>query len=86
MEHNFSTNKKILNLCFRWHILHILRSYCFVVEVTFNKVLANSKVVKVSVGPNTVILLLQILWGEDWGGGGGGRVGGAVDGVLKWCS
>ena len=44
-------------------------------EVTFNKVLANSKVVKVSVGPNTVILLLQILWGEDWGGGGGEKGG-----------
>ena len=28
----FLRNKKILNLCFRWHIL---RSYCFVVEVTF---------------------------------------------------
>ena len=26
-------NKKILDLCFRWHIL---RSYCFVAEVTFN--------------------------------------------------
>ena len=32
-EHNFST--KILNLCFRWHIL---RSYRFVVEVTFKKI------------------------------------------------
>ena len=32
-EHNFST--KILNLCFRWHIL---RSYRFVAEVTFNRV------------------------------------------------
>ena len=31
----FLQNKKILNLCFRWHIL---RSYCSVVEVTFNKV------------------------------------------------
>ena len=28
----FLWNKKILNLCFRWHIL---RSYCFVAEVTF---------------------------------------------------
>ena len=28
----FLRNKKILNLCLRWHIL---RSYCFVVEVTF---------------------------------------------------
>ena len=28
----FLRNKEILNLCFRWHIL---RSYCFVVEVTF---------------------------------------------------
>ena len=28
----FLRNKKILNLCFRWHIL---RSYCFVAEVTF---------------------------------------------------
>ena len=29
----FLQNKKILNLCLRWHIL---RSCCFVVEVTFN--------------------------------------------------
>ena len=28
----FLRNKKILNLCLRWHIL---RSYCFVVEVNF---------------------------------------------------
>ena len=28
----FWWNKKILNLCLRWHIL---RSYCFVAEVTF---------------------------------------------------
>ena len=28
----FLLNKKILNLCLRWHIL---RSYCFAVEVTF---------------------------------------------------
>ena len=28
----FLWNKKILNLCFRWHIL---KSYCFVAEVTF---------------------------------------------------
>ena len=28
----FLRNKKILNLCLRWHIL---RSYCFVAEVTF---------------------------------------------------
>ena len=28
----FLWNKKILNLCLRWHIL---RSYCFVAEVTF---------------------------------------------------
>ena len=27
-------NKKIFNLCFRWHIL---RSYCLVAEVTFNR-------------------------------------------------
>ena len=31
-EHNFSTKQKILNLCFR---LHILRSNRFVAEVTF---------------------------------------------------
>ena len=30
----FLRNKKILNLCFRWHIL---RSYHFVAEVTFNE-------------------------------------------------
>ena len=29
----FLWNKKMLNLCFRWHIL---RSYCFVAEVAFN--------------------------------------------------
>ena len=29
---NFLWNKKILNLCFRWHIL---RSYCFAAEATF---------------------------------------------------
>ena len=29
----FLQNKKILNLCFKWHIL---RSYCFVAEITFN--------------------------------------------------
>ena len=29
----FLSNKKILNLCLRWHIL---RNYCFVAEVTFN--------------------------------------------------
>ena len=29
----FLLNKKILNLCLRWHIF---RSYCFVAEVTFN--------------------------------------------------
>ena len=28
----FLRNKEFLNLCFRWHIL---RSYCFVAEVTF---------------------------------------------------
>ena len=32
----FLQNKKILNLCLRWHIL---RSYCFVVEVTFKNIL-----------------------------------------------
>ena len=31
----FLRNKKNLNLCFRWHIL---RSYRFVAEVTFNDV------------------------------------------------
>ena len=31
----FLWNKKILYLCLRWHIL---RSYCFVAEVTFKKV------------------------------------------------
>ena len=31
-EYNFLRNNKILNLGFRWHIL---RSYCFVAEVTF---------------------------------------------------
>ena len=30
----FLWNKKILNLCLRWHIL---RSYCFVAEVTFKE-------------------------------------------------
>ena len=30
----FLRNKKILNLCLRWHIL---RSYCFVAEVTFKE-------------------------------------------------
>ena len=30
----FLQNKKILNLCFRWHIF---RRYCFVAEVTFNE-------------------------------------------------
>ena len=29
----FLRNKKILNLCLRWHIL---RSYYFIAEVTFN--------------------------------------------------
>ena len=29
---NFQGNKKIVNMCLRWHIL---RSYCFVVEVAF---------------------------------------------------
>ena len=29
----FLRNEEILNLCLRWHIL---RSYCFVAEVTFN--------------------------------------------------
>ena len=34
MQHNFSTkSKKILNLCLTWHIL---RSYRFVADVTFN--------------------------------------------------
>ena len=32
MEHNFSMKK--INLCLRWHIL---RSYCFVVEITFKR-------------------------------------------------
>ena len=36
MEHNFSMKQKILNLCLRWHIL---RSYCFVAEVTFNQLM-----------------------------------------------
>ena len=31
----FLRNKKICNLCFRWHIL---RSYRFVVEVTFKEI------------------------------------------------
>ena len=31
----FCKVKKILNLCLRWHIL---RSYCFVAEVTFNMI------------------------------------------------
>ena len=34
MEHNFLLNKKILNLHLRWHIL---RSYCFLAEVTVKK-------------------------------------------------
>ena len=29
----FLQNEKILNLCLRWHVL---RSYCFVAELTFN--------------------------------------------------
>ena len=29
----FLSNKKILTLCLRWHIL---RSYCFLAEVTFD--------------------------------------------------
>ena len=33
MKHNFPIKQKILSLCLRWHIL---RSYCFVAEVTFN--------------------------------------------------
>ena len=32
----FLRNKKIVNLCFRWHIL---RSYRFVAEVTFNVII-----------------------------------------------
>ena len=32
-ETTFLRNKKIINLCLRWHIL---RSYRFIVEVTFN--------------------------------------------------
>ena len=36
----FLWNKKILNLHLRWHIL---RSYCFVVEVTFNIMKTKSK-------------------------------------------
>ena len=31
----FPRNKKILDLCLKWHIL---RSYCFVAEVTFNDI------------------------------------------------
>ena len=34
----FLWNKKILNLCLRWNIL---RSYCFLVEVTFNLYMSN---------------------------------------------
>ena len=34
----FLWNKKILNLCLRWHILRI---YCFVAELTFNEELKN---------------------------------------------
>ena len=34
MEHNFSTKKKILNQCLRWHTL---RGYRFVAEVTFKR-------------------------------------------------
>ena len=34
----FLQNKKILNLCFGWHIL---RSYRFVAEVIFNEMLQN---------------------------------------------
>ena len=35
-EHNFSTKKKILNLCLGWHIL---RSYRLVKEVTFTSII-----------------------------------------------
>ena len=59
--HNFSTKYKILNLCFRWHIL---RS-CFVMEVTFNDLLGStcfyfkSKVIELShKGENVFFFLI----------------------------
>ena len=35
MEHNYSLKQKILNLCFRWHIL---RNYRFLAEVSFKSI------------------------------------------------
>ena len=43
----FLWNKKILNLCLRWHIF---RSYCFVAEVTFNNISVQHSTVQKHLG------------------------------------
>ena len=60
----FPWNKKILNLCLRWHIL---RSYCFEAEVTFNVLLKIiflriSKPLWKHVFPNTCFVFTSSLY------------------------
>ena len=50
----FLQNKKILNLCLRWHIL---RSYHFVAKVTFKSELMVCKIAKLCYGKSTRIFL-----------------------------
>ena len=57
----FLQNKRILNLCFRWHIL---RSYCFVAEVTFKLLSWNS-----GLQSNTTCILSALwVWCRWWWG------------------
>ena len=56
----FLRNKKILNLCLRWHIL---RNYRFVAEVTFNKnmpIFGTWFSIVVSIYLTSFVLLLRI--------------------------
>ena len=52
----FLRNKRILNLCFGWHIF---RSYCFVAEVTF-------KVENLNRGWQKMVILWQSQWVIFW--------------------
>ena len=46
----FLQNKKILNLCIRWHIL---RSYCFVTEETFKEVHHSAHLFIIAIGSHS---------------------------------
>ena len=62
----FLWNKKIVNLCLKWHIL---RSYRFVVEVTFKALGIHTEMTKkkkFSASPNGKFFLQPLVWKQKY--------------------